>query len=269
MSYKIEAVTVNHSTSDYTELMLRSLYHLNQDEFPNMKLTLVHSLWNDDASQLDAYAAQIGAKITDKPKKFEGPGNSHGEILRQFVLSKPEADYYLFLDADVVFLEEGTIRTMKRELDAEKDIFGVQARLSPDGHKEQEVGSIPIWKEPVYIGWKTGSTPEDVKVGTPTTAMPMKYYMQRRIHPCCALIKNTETFHRVVDLIGLSTGHTSECGGGKGFDTLALMTLVMETHGLSFKLSDKMVIHFVGVSYNRKENKDTLCSQLLFEYRNR
>jgi hypothetical protein len=71
-----------------------------------------------------------------------------------------------------------------------------------------------------------------------------------RLHPCCALVKNTPLFRTVVAEVGLSCAKYLWADHDEYLDTFKLMTKVMRTHGLRHILSSKMVLHFFSVSYH-------------------
>jgi hypothetical protein len=110
---------------------------------------------------------------------------------------------------------------MLEELEGCADAFGVGPRLSWDGIDE---------------------IPQEVREGNPDL-------YDTRLHPCCALVKNTPLFRRVVKEIGLSCVKYLWAEGEEYLDTLKLMTKVMKTHGLNHVISSKMVLHFFCVSY--------------------
>jgi len=131
----IAAVTVNHNTSRYAELMLRSLLatHVLPD---NWSVAILDNDSTDSIMDLRRFARSHG--MTWQPSGFstQTRNNSHGQILRQFVLDTPNCSNYLFLDADVCFLERDTTTTMLAELEATPDAFGIGPRLSWDGITE-------------------------------------------------------------------------------------------------------------------------------------
>jgi hypothetical protein len=92
---------------------------------------------------------------------------------------------------------------------------------------------------------------------------------QPRIHPYCALLKNTPTLQVIATEIGFSFGCTIAPHGGRIWDTLGLATAVMGTHGYHFLESKEMVFHFFGVSYDSHciEKKRARCRQLIDELR--
>lgn len=201
--------------------MLRSLFAHHANDLA-LSLTVFDNASTDDMTDLVRFAAQVQVPIVPSGYTTTTVNNSHGEILRHFVQTHPSCTHYLFLDADVCFVEPNTIRTMLDDLEHTPTAFGVGPRLSWDGITE-----IPL----------------AVRQANPDIC-------DARLHPCCALIRNTPIFQRIVDLIGLSCvrylwAHTDEY-----LDTFKLMTRVMQTHGLTHSLSSVLVQHFFAVSYD-------------------
>jgi hypothetical protein len=243
MSHHIEAISVNHNTSPYMELMLRSLAaHHGLD--PDLTITVVDNASEDDTSGLRAYAARMGIPIVQSGFATTSLHNSHGEILRRFVLEHPDCSHYLFLDSDVCFLADDTLTVMREELDATPEAFGIGVRMSWDGITEM---------------------PLEVRAGNPDI-------YEARLHPCCALIKNTEIFRGVVREIGLSCARYLWAEREEYLDTCTLMTRVMRTHGLRHIISSQMVLHFFCTSYDWdpdhvKLQKDKHCAERLADLR--
>lgn len=221
MDYHIEAVSVNHNTSPYMELMLRSLF-TRHAPIPDLSLTVFDNASEDDVVGLQAYAGHRGIPIVQSGFTTNSQHNSHGEILSRFVLEHAECAHYLFLDSDICFIEDNTIEVMREELDATPEAFGIVARMSWDGIAE---------------------IPEEVRAGNPDL-------YEARLHPCCALIKNTELFRRVVKEIGLSEVRYVWGDREEFVDTCKLMTRVMGTHGFKHIISSRMVLHFFCSSYD-------------------
>jgi hypothetical protein len=117
-------------------------------------------------------------------------------------------------------VQDDTIDVMLEELEACDDAFGIGARMA-DWSGEQELAEE--YREKAYYC---------------------------RLHPFCALVKNTGVFRRVVDQIGLSCVKYLWAEDEEYLDTFKLMTRAMRTHGLRHILSSKMVIHFFSVSYD-------------------
>jgi hypothetical protein len=241
MTYHIEAATVNHNTSSYVELMLRSLFARHSSDL-DVSITVFDNASEDDMGGLRAYAEEMGVPIVQTGLTTETENNSHGEILRRFVLEHRDCTHYLFLDADACFVQDGTIDVMLEELESCDDAFGVGVRMAKWGG-EQEIGEE--YREKLYY---------------------------HRLHPFCALVKNTDVFRRVVDEIGLSCVKYLWAQEEEYLDTFKLMTQVMGTHGLRYLLSSKMVIHFFSVSYDWNaedvvELKEKRRDELLQEFR--
>lgn len=218
---RIEAVAVNHNTSAYMELMLRSFFQ-HHPNISNLKMTVCDNGSQDGSEVLQAYLA--AQSLTWQPSGFTigTPNNSHGEVLRQFVLDHPDCTHYLFLDADVVFLEDDTLGMMMSELSLAQDAFGIGARMSWDG--QNEIPPEIIQENPdVYTG---------------------------RLHPCCALVRNTPVFRRAVEEVGMVCGDLHWANKSEFLDTFKLLTRVLRTHGLTHLRSRAMVMHFFCVSYD-------------------
>ncbi len=242
-SHSIAAVSVNHNTSTYMELMLRSLFACHPAGL-SMSLTVYDNASTDDVRELRRYAALREIPIVASGFTLHTANNSHGEILRRFVLANPDCTHYLFLDADTCFVQENTILTMLRELDAAPTGFGIGPRMSWDGVTE---------------------IPAAVRTGNPDIC-------DARLHPCCALVRNTPLFQQVVDLIGLSCARYLWAEREEYLDTFKLMTRVMLTHGLTHILSSAMVQHFFCVSYDwdddaTKQHKARLRDERLEQLR--
>jgi hypothetical protein len=219
-SHHIEAVTVNHNTSRYMELMLRSLYATHSADL-SLSLALYDNASQDDTAALVAFGQTRSILMEQSGFTTETLNNSHGEILRRFVLEHPDCGYYLFLDADVCFVQCDTIFTMMRELEEDPEAFAIGPRLSWDGRRD---------------------LPEEVHTKNPDI-------YSARLHPCCALVRNTEGFRRVVQEVGFSTVSVHWAERDEYLDTFKLMTKVMRTHGYHHLTSSAMVIHFFCASY--------------------
>jgi len=216
----IAAVSVNHNTSTYMELMLRSLFACHPTGV-SLSLTIFDNDSTDDMRALRAYAAKMDVPIVPSGFSLTTAHNSHGDILRRFVLDNPDCSHYLFLDADVCFVEAQTIAQMLDDLARTPLVFGIGPRMSWDG-----VNEIPL----------------AVRQANPDIC-------DARLHPCCALIPNTPLFRRVADTIGFACVRYLWADREEYFDTFKLMTRVMETHGLHHTLSSAMIQHFFSVSY--------------------
>lgn len=245
-AFRIAVATVNHNTSAYMELMLRSFFQHHDDAVIIGDVTVFDNQSTDDTRSLVTYLHRRGLELTPSGWPLETHGNSHGHILRDFVLSRPECTHYLFLDPDVVFLHEHSIQTMLQELEAQPQLFGIGPRLSWDGREE-----IPL-----------AARQENPDI------------CDARLHPCCALIRNTAVFRQVVATIGLACATQHWADKDEFLDTFKLMTRVMETHNLRHQLSSVLVRHFFCVSYEwdspeLQQQKATTRDQLLEVLRSR
>lgn len=220
LNYRIAAVSVNHNTSAYMELMLRSFFACHPADL-TCEITVLDNASTDDMAGLRNYAATRHVPILPSGFSLTTKHNSHGEILWTFVRTHPDCTHYLFLDADVCFLERDTILTMLADLERTPGLFGIGPRMSWDGVSE---------------------IPHQARIDNPDIC-------DARLHPCCALIPNTPLFRRVVDIIGFACVRYLWAEREEYLDTFKLMTQVMQTHGLSHTLSAAMVQHFFCVSY--------------------
>jgi hypothetical protein len=219
-AHHIVAVSVNHNTSAYMELMLRSLFAYHRAGL-SLSLTIFDNGSTDDMSELRRYAAAVHVPIMPSGFALASEHNSHGEILRRFVLDHPACTHYLFLDADVCFTETDTLVTMLADVERTPGVFGVGPRMAWDG-----INDIPL----------------ELRQANPDIC-------DARLHPCCALIPNTPLFRQVVEIIGLSCVRYLWAEREEYLDTFKLMTRVMQTHGLRHMLSSAIVQHFFAVSY--------------------
>jgi GT2 family glycosyltransferase len=215
---RILAAVVNHNTSAFCELMVRSFFNAHPD-LPNLSLRVYDNASDDDTAPLRAYAAEKGVPFLPSGFTLASMNNSHGDVLRTFVLENPDCDYYLFLDADTVFAQPGTIPRMLAELSAAPEAFAAVPRMSWDG-------------ETPYAGIEE---------------IPEVY--GERLHPFCALVKNTPLFRAVVTEVGLFCVKFLWGDREEYLDTFKLMTRVMRTHGLRHLIASPLVIHFFSVSY--------------------
>ncbi|MEM7126326.1 MAG: hypothetical protein AAF702_08380 [Chloroflexota bacterium] len=234
----IQAVVVNHNTSKFTELMLRTLYDKHSPDL-DLSITVMDNDSTDETPELTVYLASKQIPFMQSAFSIDTERNSHGEVLSQFVLANPDCTYYLFLDADIYFLKEKTIDDMLSTLNSESGLFGVGTRQTWDGIEE-----------------------------IPTEIHPKIY--ESRLHPCCALIKNSPIFQSIVKEVGL-TGVTSHGATDEVYwDTCECMTKVMKTHGYHHAICSSMVYHFFSVSYDDQymDRKNRDCNELLKTLRN-
>jgi hypothetical protein len=217
----IVAVSVNHNTSAYMELMLRSLFARHRADLP-LTLIVYDNNSTDDTSTLRAFAALRDVPFLPSGFALDTEHNSHGDTLRRFVLEQPDCSHYLFLDADVCFVEPNTLDRMLTELAAAPDVFGIGPLMSWDG------------VTPIGLEQALAYTP---------------HIYHSRLHPCCALVRNTPLFRSIVEEIGMSCANYLWADRAEYLDTFQLLTKVLRTHGLRHILSSSMVLHFFSTSY--------------------
>ncbi|WP_152363950.1 hypothetical protein [Microlunatus speluncae] len=236
----IKVLSVNHGTTAYADLMLRSLVARHPDR-AGIEVLLLDS----GGCELDrlAWAERHGIRIRPSGYPLDVAVTSHGEILRAAVLAEPDCDAYLFVDADVCFVADDTIGALARELAADPDLFAVQATwLLPDGSVFAEGGPDD------RVAWIREAVRPD---GVGEWSEPYEYRIGYgdRVHPFCVLVRNDAPFRTAVEVIGLSPGGTQCVRGALWWDTLGLLTQVMKTHDRSWRRSDAGVIHFGNVSW--------------------
>jgi len=216
---QIGAVVVNHNTSTWTELLIRSLFAQN----PGFgRLTVYDNASTDDRSGMLTASAQHGAVVKQSGFDTTTTANSHGQVLSQFVLDPTNAalDYLLFLDSDVCFTQAGVVETLLSTLHQTPTAFGVGPRMSWDGETE---------------------------MAADLAANPGIY--RDRLHPACALVRNTDLFRRVVAEAGLSCTTMHLVDDERYLDTFRLATMVMRTHEFTHAIADALIMHAFAVSY--------------------
>ncbi|HVE91605.1 MAG TPA: glycosyltransferase family A protein [Actinomycetota bacterium] len=258
----IEAVVVNHNTSLFTLLALHSLHHLQPDHAGLLRLTVVDNASDDDdAGSLKRYCQERGIEFAQSGFGPGGRINSHGDLLRRYVLDHPAPDFYLFLDADVCFLEPDSVTRMRQELAAAaEEVWALQARfhsterhfgadrsLATESHRRM-LHLLAIRTEKPMAGEELAAMQLE---GRRTHSGPT----HARCHPACALIRNTPLFRSVAEHVGFSTAWiwSEDHDVGGFYDTLSLASRVMTACGSRVELSSVEVDHFYNVSYDERE----------------
>ena len=261
---RIFGVTVTHDSSDFVELMLRTLFLTN--DLAGLDLTLAvldNSSGDPHRIQLESYLAERGISLTATGFAHYIAAEQHGAELTNFVRAQADCTHYLFLDADMWFIEPETIATMLSELSAAgTETFAVQARIHGYylGRVYEGRDGIPgtnYWED------KPAAWPIEFE---------QRQYANRyatRLSPVCSLVANTPLFRRVVETVGLSQAIRFGVGEVTYHDTFSLMTHVMATHGQEFIVSSKTVNHFSQTTYLSAERppRDRDCALLLAELR--
>lgn len=238
--YQIHAIMVSHNASMFTELAVRSLW-ANHNPPLKMALSVVDNASMDDTVALQVFLQQRSIPFLQSGFDTRSKYNSHGEILQKFVGENADCDYYLFLDHDVCFFHENVIHRLMSDLNkAGEDVFGIN----------------PGWADWYGNAYTRKYRPED---------------SIRRLHPFCALVKNTQLFRRVVAQFWFGQFDYEYANSVVRWETFELMTQVMLSHGFRHIQSDALLIHLSGVSYSKEQLELHLprCLELLAEFRNR
>lgn len=247
----VRVVLVNHNTSIYAELALRSLLALNGGV--KFDITVIDNASEDITSPLFEWAEEQGVAVRQSGYRTFEPGNTHGEIIGRFVLDSPTTDHFLFLDADACFLEEGTVSEMWERIDR-TDVFAVQAEIRL--FVTEALGLHPRHRD--YI---------EQADGTRRRLFP-------RPHPFCLIVRDSPEFRRVVEHIGLSTAtrHAISPDLAGSYDTFGLAAAAMRTHGYRWAVGGGPVLHYAQAAERRDPDdlmrmKDEDCRQRLAAFR--
>jgi hypothetical protein len=268
------AVTVDHGSAEFTELMLRSL--LASNDLSHASLTVIRNESGEDGRALRRFAAARGIEVLDSGWSTAERPNTHGDVLRGFVLSRPDAEHYLVLDSDIVFERRDTVAALRSELErAGPGAWAIHARPVPVPGMEPAAG-VPdpeVAGTTVHLHYLTASDhlkpPALARQANQVGHFAGPY--QRRWYTACLLIRNSPVFQCVVREVGLSTAwilsRDVACGGL--YDTLGLASRVLLTHGLRWVASPAEVSHFGRVTYVRERKDRALrrCRELLSAYR--
>ena len=259
----IYAVTVNHNTSPFVELMLRTLFHTNDLGDVDLQLFVLDNDSHDEGlHQLQAYLARRDIPLIPSGFDSSFAPEKHAAAYDRFVAQHDGCSHYLFLDSDMWFVEENTIPVMLSELlEAPSSVFANQARIyGYYAHRviEGRDGVPGVGDVDDYPTWQVTWADSDY------TAR-----LARRCSPVCSLVGNSVVFRRVVETIGLGRAVTFEVGRAKYFDTFSLMTYTMATHGMRFIVSSKRANHFTMTGYQPEARglKDSNCLTMLEELR--
>ncbi len=248
----VRVVLVNHNTSMYAELALRSLLAHNADL--DFDVTLIDNASEDDTTPLFVWAEDQGIPVKQSGFTTSEPGNTHGEVIGRFVLESRPTDTFLFLDADACFIEAGTIAQMQARLREDAGNFAVQAQLRL--FVTEVLGLHPRHRD--FI---------EQADGTRRRLFP-------RPHPFCLLVRDSQQFRSVVEHIGLSTAtrHALSPELAGSYDTFGLAAAAMFTHGYRWVVGGGPVLHYAQAAERRDPEdlmkmKDEDCRQRLAGFR--
>ncbi|HZC27135.1 MAG TPA: hypothetical protein VE287_08920 [Actinopolymorphaceae bacterium] len=265
---RIEACIVNHNTSEFSELAVRTIAATHTEWLGAGKLgvTVVDNHSNDQGlADLKAACRELDVAFSRSGwPAAEAPVNTHGDVLRDFVTGHEAATHFLFVDTDVYFLTQDTVGAMLTEVTSQPDVWALQARFAWAEENRGRGSSLTIEAGPTQ---QLSACIDGASVG------PFAGPYKPRCHPALALVPNTPVLRTVVDIVGLSAAVIIAADPATaGFaDTFGLTSLVMQTHNLRYALSEVTVGHYYGVSYNDPqqpvESKIADCRRRLAELR--
>jgi hypothetical protein len=248
----IEAVIVNHNTSPFAELCLRTLAQAVPALDEPVQITVMDNHSTDGGvGDLREAASATGATFAlSRWPASQTKVNTHGDVLRDFVRARPRADRFLFLDADIVFVDRETLLTLRRDLLGHPNRWAVQAQFAWSAHVRGGGSSLDMGAgdpQHLYVSFEDPGSKWQ-------TTFPVIGVGQRRCHPGCTLIQCSPEFLLTAERFGFATSvvlsaDTSVAGY---YDTMALASGVMSTHGLEYALSDARVVHYFNVSYDER-----------------
>ncbi|MFZ9858968.1 MAG: hypothetical protein ACO3F2_11625 [Roseiflexaceae bacterium] len=220
-SQNITAISVNHNTSAYMELMLRS-FDAMHNVSPITTWVLYDNASSDDTTALTSYIAQRGTQLQPSGYTTQTTHNSHGHLLQRGFLLNSSADYVVLLDADVVFTQPDTIQRLIAELEMRPMCWAA--------------ATAPSWDGVQHI-------PTDARSGNPDIC-------DARLHPSCAVIRNTPVVRHAIEIFGFNTVDYHWPERAEYLDTTKLLTRVLLTHGLTHHVSSEVIVkHYFCTSY--------------------
>jgi hypothetical protein len=269
----VEVVITNTDNSAYSEIALRSLLRSNPD-LPPSRVTIADNHSRDDTRALRDCVEECGATWWRTRWPAHPPAiNSQGDVLRDFVLSKPDCDAHLLLHSDVWFFQADPVRRMAEELAADDSLWAVQARFSSDGRTEIEDGSLlKLQRRVVHlVAAELRSRPQTPTLELPTERAHAGMYLPGA-HTACLLVRNADPLRALAKKIGLSCAWiwSRELGIGGFYDTLTLVTQIMAALGHRYALSDVLVGHFRDTtmdSAGQAASKRGACEEMLASLR--
>lgn len=167
------AVMVNHNTSAFAELAIRSLFANNSD-YP-LDLVVYDNDSNDaDLADLQALTRSLGIPFIASGFPIDTANNSHGEILGRFVLDPAtrDADYLLFLDSDVCFTHPGVLTQLMAALETDPTAFGAGPVLTWDGEPRSRRETRRSTRADYTPAAPWSATPTCCETSSPTSDSP-------------------------------------------------------------------------------------------------
>jgi GT2 family glycosyltransferase len=249
----VHAAIVNHNTSRFSELALRSLVASQTEGHADLTVTVLDNASTDAGlGALEEAAAAVGAGF----ERTRWPAasttvNTHGDVLRDFVLARPESEYFLFVDCDIDFEAPGVVDLMVTDIASDEALWAVQARFRWTEEHNGDGTSLDIWAgKPISL--RVGRTVEQYD-----NSDTIEGTIAARCHPGCTLIGNSQAFRRVADIVGFSCAVrlSQDSSHAAFFDTLGLASAAMQAAGYRYGLSRAVVHHFFNASYDDQHVK--------------
>jgi len=246
---------VTHNTSLFAEHAVRSIFAANDLSGLNFRMHVLDNASRDQrAPALANYLKDAGVPLIQTGLDDSPDSTKHAAAFEKFVRENPGCSHYLFLDPDIWFEDPDVIPTMVKELETAGDlVFGNQAQNFEYFENKVIEGGGRIAGDGGQCDRKWR-----INIGGKDYAMSLAH----RCSPACCLIKNTPTFRRVVEIMGLGAWWTFRAPGKPGadngrnavlYDTFSLMTHAMKTHGLEYMISSARIMHYTNVAWRPKE----------------
>jgi hypothetical protein len=253
----IHAVVVNQNTSIFTELMIQTLIRSDNLSELGFHLTVIDNDSSDRClDNLKATVAANGWSWLQSGFDSTLSVDKHAAALQMFFEQCSSNEWILLLDADVWFPEKHTIKTLIETLEAHTKAFACHPMIFslPEQTVAEGISRIP------------GATPHDDSHWIQTLdGNEYTVSRQPRCTPICCLIRLDAVIKKVLSSFGSYRAHIYQLGKAYFYDTLALTTKILATHGYTYCVSRNTVCHFVGVLSDQSQNKEKteLCRLLL------
>ncbi|MGI5239061.1 hypothetical protein [Dactylosporangium sp. CA-139066] len=250
MSGLLEAVIVNHNTSVFAEIALRSLrWSIDRSDLGDrVRITMVDNHSTDDTAALHTAIAECGAswELSRWPIGQQSL-TTHGDVLRDFVLARPDAAAFAFVESDMCFFEPDTMAVMSGELLEAADVWAVQARmLSPGIPPDESLFATTVRRRRRALSLTAQIAIPTDDGGSSTMELTHQARKLPRCHPGCTLVRNSPAFELAARHLGFSASWSwsNDTATGGLHDTLGLVSNVMRTHHRRSRVSGASVIHF-------------------------
>lgn len=247
MLESVTAVVVNHNTSRFAEIAVRSLALAAERAGSPVQITVVDNHSTDDTGDLRTAVAECAAdwELSRWPAGAQTL-TTHGDVLRDFVLARPTAAGFLFVESDICFHQPDALAVMVRELAGEPEAWAVQARLLTGRMAGAATFRENLLRKRRPIESTTTLVVENDEGVVSTARMRHVGRRMPRCHPGTALIRNSEPFQLAARHLGLSAAWnwSNDLGLGGLNDTLSLVSQAMRTHRYRHLISSAAVTHF-------------------------